>query len=269
LIVEMDMSDDDRPGGRRVALITGAATGIGAACARSLASLGITVVGLDVDDDQGRRTFAELGAPHEYRSLDVRDPQKWRAAVASIVKDFGRLDIAHLNAGVMTRPKGVPLLDDALQWFTPEGYEKVMSVNLDGVVFGIAAILPVATLSQIIITASGAALLPLEVDPFYTASKYAVLGLGLALEPALKKRSVRLDILCPGAIDTPLTAPDIRAALKQEPASFIADCVARLVSSAEPGPVWMAFTQQQGLQRYVVPGLPGLSGALDVVDTVG
>jgi NAD(P)-dependent dehydrogenase (short-subunit alcohol dehydrogenase family) len=95
--------------GGRVALITGAASGIGADCARALAALGITVVGFDVDDEQGARTFADMGAPHQYRSLDVRDSAQWKMAVSAILADFGRLDIVHLNTGLKTRPKGEPL----------------------------------------------------------------------------------------------------------------------------------------------------------------
>jgi NAD(P)-dependent dehydrogenase (short-subunit alcohol dehydrogenase family) len=253
---------------KRVALITGAAGGIGASSARAVAKLGFTVVGTDVDDEQGRRTLGELGPPHSYRSLDVRDAEQWKAAVAAVLAEYGRLDLVHLNAGVMARPKGLPLLDDALEWLTPQGCRKVMAVNFDGVVFGIIAALSAPTLAQIIVTASGAAVLPLAMDPYYTASKYAVLGLGLALYETLEKKGIRLDILCPGAIDTGMTAPDIRATVKQERSEFVAECVAKLITTTERGPVWLAFTEKQGLQRYDVPGLPGMSGALEVTESL-
>jgi NAD(P)-dependent dehydrogenase (short-subunit alcohol dehydrogenase family) len=249
-----------------VALVTGAATGIGAAAARALIAKGMTVIGADVDDATGEALFAELGAPHSYARLDVRDPAAWQATIDKIVEGHGRLDFVHLNAGVMSRPKGAPLMDDPLSWFTAEGYHKVMDVNLGGVAHGIAAVLGAPGLSRILITASGAAVLPLALDPYYTASKYGVLGMGLALAPTLAERGIRLDILCPGAIGTGLTAPDIRAAIKQEPVDFIGDAVATLATTDEPGPVWLAFTEAEGLKRYDVPGLPGLSGALDVTD---
>ena len=76
--------------------------------------------------------------------------------------------------------------------------------------------------------ASGAAILPLEMDPYYTMTKFGVLGLGLALEPSLRARGIRFDVICPGAVESGLTAPDIRAALKQEPPSFIGEGVATL-----------------------------------------
>lgn len=247
-----------------VALVTGAATGIGEAAVRALAASGMTVVGTDVDHERGERLFAALGAPHSYLPLDVRVTGEWAQVVATIVGKFGRIDFAHLNAGVMSRPKGAPLMDDPLDWFTQEGYEKVIGVNLGGVVHGIQAVLGAPGLSRICVTASGAAILPLDLDPYYTASKFGVLGLGLALEAPLARRGVRIDILCPGAIGTDLTAPDIRTAVRQEPASFVGEAVATLASTDEVGPIWLAFTQEEGLRRYDLPGISGAAGALDV-----
>lgn len=250
-----------------VALVTGAATGIGAAAARALAADGMTVVGTDVDIARGETFFGELGNPHCFLPLDVRDPAAWQATVSQVIERFGRLDFLHLNAGVMSRPKGAPLMDDPLLWFTADGYRKVMDVNLGGVAHGIAAGLSAPSLSRILITASGAAILPLDLDPFYTASKFGVLGMGLALVPPLAARGIRLDILCPGAIGTDLTAPDIAAAIHQEPVDFIGAAVATLAKTDDPGPVWLAFTEAEGLRRYELPGLPGLTGALDVTDS--
>lgn len=251
-----------------VALITGAASGIGAATAHALAARGFTVVGVDTNVAEGERVFADLGAPHAFHRLDVADAAAWETLVATVLADHGSLELVHLNAGVMSRPGGAPLMDDPLAWFTAAGFAKVSSVNLGGVVFGVIAALKSPTLKQVIITASGAAILPLEMDPFYTMTKFGVLGLGLALEPTLKARGVRLDVICPGAIETGLTAPDIRAALKQEPSSFIGDAVATLATNCEPGPVWLALNEALGLQKYDVPGLPGMSAALDMVDDV-
>lgn len=259
------MTDRSTTSGR-VALITGAASGIGAATAKVMATAGITVVGADVDCAGGERVFADLGDPHRFKQLDVRSDPQWRALIADIIEDFGRLDILHLNAGVMVRPKGAPLFDDTIPWLTVEGYHKVRDVNLDGMVYGVLAALEATGLTNIVITASGAAILPLEMDPYYTATKFAELGFGLALAPLLEPRGIRLDVICPGAIDTSITAPDVRDMLKQEPPTFIAESVLTLVNGAEMGPAWLALNEQSGLQRYDVPGLPGMSAALDLVE---
>lgn len=251
---------------QRIALVTGAASGIGAAAVRALATRGVAVVGTDADAAAGQAFFASLGDGHLFLPLDVRDPAAWRDAIGHVVARFGRLDFLHLNAGVMSRPKGAPMFDDSLAWFDADTYRKVMDVNLGGVVHGIAAALEAPGLSRVVVTASGAAILPLQMDPFYTASKYAVLGLGLALEPTFAARGIRIDILCPGAIDTSLTAPDIRAAVKQAPASFVGEAVATLFETEEKGPVWLAFSEAEGVVRYDVPGLPGMSSALDVTE---
>jgi NAD(P)-dependent dehydrogenase (short-subunit alcohol dehydrogenase family) len=244
--------------GNPTALVTGAAGGIGAASARALAVLGYTVIGTDVDDALGAETFAALGAPHKYRSLDVRDPEAW----TSLIAEVGPIELIHLNAGVMSRPKGAPLMDDALNWLTVEAMHKVMPVNFEGVVNGIIAVKDRPGLKQIIITASGAALFPLEMDPYYTASKYGILGLALSIESALHTRGIRLDVLCPGAIDTDITAPDVRSLIKMEPVSFIGKCIATLATTDERGPVWTAYTEGEGLRRFEVPR----QSALDVTD---
>ncbi|MEY2927568.1 MAG: hypothetical protein RL367_2045 [Pseudomonadota bacterium] len=243
-----------------IALVTGAAGGIGAASARALAAAGYSVIGTDVDDAAGMETFAALGAPHQYRSLDVRDPAAWLALVAQV----GPIELIHLNAGVMSRPKGAPLMDDPLAWLTVAAMEKVMRVNFEGAVNGIIAVKDAPGLKHIIITASGAALFPLEMDPYYTASKFAILGLGLAIEPGLKARGIRLDILCPGAIDTDITAPDVRGMIKLEPVAFIGNCIVTLATTDEPGPIWTAYTEAEGLRRHDVPS----QSALDVTDTL-
>lgn len=250
-----------------VILITGAATGIGAQTAREFASRGFTVIGADVDDAAGQKLFAELGASHEFQRLDVTDAVAWDTVVSNVRGKHGRLDVLHLNAGVMMRPKGAPILDDPLNWLTVDIWRKVNSVNMDGMVFGIIAALKQPGIRQIILTASGAALMPLDLDPYYTATKYGELGLALALEKPLAARGIRIDVICPGAIDTGLTAPDIREAVKQESPDFIARSVVQIATSDEKGPVWMAFSEAQGMQRYDPPGLPGMSGALDVTET--
>ncbi|MBN6731274.1 SDR family oxidoreductase [Burkholderia multivorans] len=255
-MTELDLS-------KKVALVTGAASGIGAACVRRLAQSGATVIGVDIDDAAGEALFAELNGAHRYWHLNVAEPGDWRRVLGQVKEAFGPLDIVLLNAGVMSRPKGAPLLDAPLDWFTEGAYEKVRRVNQDGVVYGLMTLIEQGGAPRIVVTASGAAISPLPLDPFYTATKYAVLGLGLALAPSLAERGMRIDVICPGAIDTPITAPDIRASYKQEPPSFIANALLEVLSqTAAPNNAWLAYNEEEGVQAYS----PG-AGALEKVQT--
>jgi NAD(P)-dependent dehydrogenase (short-subunit alcohol dehydrogenase family) len=202
----MDLTD-------KVALITGGASGIGAATARRLADLGATVVVTDVDDTRGEHVVGELGAGHRYRHLDVASLEAWRQLVEEVERDLGGLAILHLNAGIMTRPPGAAALDDPMTSFTEAGYRRVMGVNVDGVVYGSMAAIPVLERGgggDIVVTASEAGLTPLALDPLYSTSKHAVVGLVRSLGAALEGRDVRVNCVCPGGVDTGIVPPDLR-----------------------------------------------------------
>lgn len=235
----------------RVALVTGAASGMGEAAALRLAELGATVVGADISDDLGERVFGKLGSPHRYIHLDVRDEAAWRDAVATLVSDLGGLDIVYLNAGVMTRPADAPSFDDPLLWVTPEGYRKVMSVNADGVFYGLSAVLPTLIErgdASILITSSGAGIGPLPIDPIYSMSKHALIGLAMSIAPALEPRGVRVNVICPGAIDTGIVSPDMKDVLAEilQPPALIADAVVRILEEGRSGEVWVAAGPGEG-----------------------
>ena len=117
----------------KVALITGASNGIGEGVARHVAAQGAHVVLADIDDERGFALATELGG--RYIHTDVREPADSQAAVACAIEEFGGLHLAHLNAGVTT---ACSLGDD----FDPGAYRQAMSINLDGVVYGIAAARP-------------------------------------------------------------------------------------------------------------------------------
>ncbi len=224
----------------KIALVTGAASGMGAATARSFASLGATVIGADVADQAGGELFAELGAPHRYLHLDVADADAWSRAAA----DVERLDIAFLNAGVMTRPPEVPLLDDPIEWLAPNAFRKVMGVNVDGVGFGLGATIPLLEIGggDVVVTSSTAGVQPFEPDPIYSGSKYALIGLARSLTPWLAKRGIRINVICPHSILTGIIPKDLRERpdKKFSPPSYIADSVIRILESGETGRVWMA-----------------------------
>jgi len=187
----------------KVALITGGSNGIGAAVARRLAGHGAHVVIADVADEAGTELAAELGG--HYLHCDVRELAESETAVAAAVEQFGGLDLAFLNAGVTT---GCGVGDD----FDLERYRRAMAVNLDGVVFGVHAALPALKArggGTIIATASMAGLVPVALEPIYSANKHAVVGLARSLGELLAPDHIDVHALCPSFAHTALIA-DIR-----------------------------------------------------------
>lgn len=184
-----------------VALITGGANGIGAAVARRLAGEGVRLVLADVDTGHGEKLAAELDGV--FVRCDVREPADSEAAVAAAVERFGGLDLAFLNAGVATGTD----LDDG---FDLAAYRRAMSINLDGVVFGVHAALPALKArggGDIIATASMAGLTATPFDPVYGANKAAVVGLVRALGPVYEPAGIRVNALCPSFADTDILVP--------------------------------------------------------------
>jgi NAD(P)-dependent dehydrogenase (short-subunit alcohol dehydrogenase family) len=236
----------------KVAVITGGASGVGAATAQRLAELGAVIVVADVDDRRGEQLTGELGERHLYRHLDVGDLQGWGQLLEEVTREAGGVDIVHLNAGVMTRPAGSPALDDPMTSFTESAYRRMTAVNVDGVVFGIMAALPHLEArggGDIVVTASTAGLTPLAVDPLYALSKHALVGLVRSLGPTLEARGVRVNAVCPGGIDTAIVPPDLRARGTFSPPSYIADVVVEILESNESGVVWVAPGESVGAWR--------------------
>lgn len=244
----------------QVALITGGANGIGAATAVRLAAEGITTIVGDVDDNAGLALAAHLGPPHSYIHLDVTDPAAWATAVEGIVHKLGHLDIVHLNAGVLTRPVGSPMLDDPLNWFTPQAYRRIESINVAGVVFGIQAVLPVMSAhgGQILVTSSTAGLEPQFLDPLYGMTKHALIGLVRSLAPRLAEQSITLMAICPAGIATAMAPADLVLARHKEgysfrDPSFVADAIVHILQVGQPGDVWLTRADDGGARRHEFP----------------
>ncbi len=198
----------------KVALVTGAAGGLGRATARALAAEGAVVVAADLDGDGAAAIAAEVGG-HAV-ACDVADLEADRAAVALAVERCGRLDLVHLNAGVAT---GCGVGDD----FDPALYRRAMGANLDGVVFGVHAALPALRAAgggAIVATASLAGLTGVPWDPLYAASKHAVVGLVRSLAPALEAEGIRVNAACPGYAESAIIDP-IREALAADGVSIL------------------------------------------------
>lgn len=225
----------------KVALVTGAANGIGAAVAARLAGLGAHVVAADVDDDAGRAVAEAIGG--HYVHCDVREPEANAAAVAAAVEQYGGLDLVHLNAGIST---GCGIGED----FDVATYRRAMAINLDGVVYGAHAALPALEArggGSIIATASMAGLVPVALDPFYAANKHAVVGLVRSLGEGLAPRGVTVNALCPSFAHTAIIT-DIKPLLDDVgfPILDVADVVDTFVAILDAG--------RTGEAWFVIPG---------------
>lgn len=185
----------------RVALVTGGASGIGAASARRLAALGAAVAIADIDQHRGPAVADEVGG--SFHRLDVTSLADNHRVVGEVEAAHGRLDVAFLNAGIVSATRDDEPLNEA-------AYRRIVGINLDGVVFGVDAAVPVMAVTgggQIVATASLAGLVPLPGDALYTVTKTAVVAYARAMAPTLTARGITINTLCPGFADTPMISP--------------------------------------------------------------
>ncbi|MEU4311836.1 SDR family oxidoreductase [Nocardia sp. NPDC024068] len=214
---------------RETAVITGAAGGIGAAVARRLAAEGVRCVLVDRKPELAE-VAAEIGG--EAVIGDLTDPALSERA-ASIAGD--ELSLLVLNAGMNSSDKDPATLD-------LDRYRAVVGVNQHAVVWGLRAALPVLRTrggGSIVVTASLAALRATPQDPIYAMTKHAVIGLVRALSGSLAEENIQLNAVCPGLVDTPLTAGNrerFRAAgIAVLDADSVAAAIVRTLRSGESG----------------------------------
>jgi NAD(P)-dependent dehydrogenase (short-subunit alcohol dehydrogenase family) len=236
-----------------VALVTGGASGIGAGIARMLSAAGARVVVADIDADGAATLADELGG--RAVACDVSSWDEMTAAVEATVSAFGRLDVLVLNAGVDS--------GFSLERFDEVAYRRAMGVNLDGVVFGLAAGLPVLRADgggRVLVIASLAGLAPVPPDPVYAANKAAVVNLVRSVAPGFAAQGVLVNSLCPGYADTAILDPwrPMLASIDW-PVMSVEDVVAAaatVLGSDDAGQAWLVQYGRPA-QPYRFAGIPG------------
>ena len=190
----------DRLNGK-VAVITGAAGGIGREAALLFSSEGAKVCIADVGQEAGEKTAAECKDAFFFKA-DVSDPKSVEAMYAETKKRYGKVSVLYNNAGIM------PADDDSILTTEPDAYERVQAVNAKGVFlcckYGIPHLLKAGG-GSVINVASFVALVGAATSQIgYTASKGAVLSMSRELAVQFARQGVRVNALCPGPVETPL-----------------------------------------------------------------
>jgi NAD(P)-dependent dehydrogenase (short-subunit alcohol dehydrogenase family) len=189
----------------KVALVTGGGSGIGAAVSMTIAANGGKVVVADVADEAGTATVAAIrdgGGTATFIHTDVTNPSDVAAMIEFAVSEFGRLDLAHNNAGIVHAPAALHELDIAV-------FQRLMRVNTESVFLCLQAEIDYFLAhggGAIVNTASGAGIGAVPDLAAYIASKHAVVGLTRAAAVEYAGRGVRVNAVAPGTVETPMTA---------------------------------------------------------------
>ncbi len=181
------------------AIVTGAASGIGKEISRALASRGTHVVLTDIDTATLESAGAEMPGSVDIRALDVTDATAVEKLVQDVAAARGSLDFMFNNAGIA--------IFGAVRDMTLADWNRLIDVNVRGVVHGVAAAYPIMIEQRsghIVNTASAAGLAPVPGGTIYGMTKHAVVGLSTSLRGEARHFGVRVSAVCPGFIDTPL-----------------------------------------------------------------
>ena len=183
----------------KVAAITGAASGIGLACARALIGAGVRVVLVDRDAARLREVCTELGTDAVPLVVNLLDPASVATMVPGILERAGKLDIFHANAG--------SYVGGDVHGGDPDAWDRMLNLNINSAFRTIHAVLPHMVergTGDIIVTSSVAGFIPVVVEPIYTASKHAIQAFVHTLRRQMIKHGIRVGEVAPGPVVTAL-----------------------------------------------------------------
>jgi ribitol 2-dehydrogenase len=185
----------------KVAAITGAASGIGLECAKTILNAGARVVLIDRAEDTLQKICAELGPQAIPVVTDLMSPQSVAQMMPQILKHTDHLDIFHANAGSYI---GGDVVDG-----DPDAWDRMLNLNINSVFRSIHAVLPHMVdrkTGDIIVTSSVAGMVPVVWEPIYTASKHAVQAFVHTVRRQVAKHGIRVGAIQPGPVVTALLA---------------------------------------------------------------
>jgi len=244
-----------------VAVVTGGGSGIGLATATRLAEAGASVAMVDLDGDAAQRVADDLDGIA--LQADVGRSSAWPGIVDAVTARFGGIDLAHLNAGVMTGEADITGVTDDI-------YRRTVGVNIDGVFFGVRALAPAMTTrggGAIVATASLAGLIGFSPDPVYCMTKHAVVGLVRSLSPQLAEHHITINCVCPSIVDTPLI-DDLREVLEGSgfpliDVSAVSEAVVDLLVGDETGQAMVIQAGREAIAfRFARPPGPRAGGTV-------
>ncbi len=202
----------------KVAIVTGGASGIGKALGSMLSRSGATVTLIDRDEEALSATVKELGYSVEGKTADVTDFESVKKVVDEVFEKYGKLDHIFNNAGT--------IIIGEVRDISIEDWREVIGVNLLGVVNGVAAAYPEMVRQKsghIVNVASMVGLMPVGMQVAYTASKFGVVGLSHALRVEGRQLGVKVSVVCPPCVDTPLwTKAKVVGSTVKTPNGFVA-----------------------------------------------
>ena len=182
-----------------VAAVTGAASGIGLACARAMLGAGAVVVLVDRAADRLGALAAEMGPRAIPLVVDLLDPASVATMMPAILARAGRLDVFHANAGAYV---GGPVLEG-----DPDAWDRMLDLNVNATFRAVHAVLPHMAergSGDVVVTSSIAGVVPVVWEPVYTASKFAVQAFVHTVRRQVAPRGVRVGAVLPGPVVTAL-----------------------------------------------------------------